>query len=85
MDIHGLYTEVLIRWIERITAGLPPLIFGAGLQTMDLCNTTDIAWANLLAASSKININKGVYNVASGIETSLKGLAETLLTAMGPT
>ena len=30
MDIHGLYTEVLIRWMERITTGLPPLIFGDG-------------------------------------------------------
>ena len=28
-------------------------------------------------------INEGVYNVASGVETSLKGLAEALLDAMG--
>jgi UDP-glucose 4-epimerase len=81
MDIHGLYTEVLIRWMERITAGLAPLIFGDGLQTMDFVYTTDIARANLLAASSKIN--EGVYNVASGVETSLKGLAVALLSAMG--
>jgi UDP-glucose 4-epimerase len=81
MDIHGLYTEVLIRWMERITAGLPPLIFGDGLQTMDFVFTTDIARANLLAVSSKIN--EGVYNVASGVETSLRGLAEALLAAMG--
>jgi UDP-glucose 4-epimerase len=81
MDIHGLYTEVLIRWMERIAAGLPPLIFGDGLQTMDFVYTTDIAHANLLAASSKIT--KGVYNIASGTETSLKGLAEALVIAMG--
>jgi UDP-glucose 4-epimerase len=81
MDIHGLYTEVLIRWMERIAAGLPPLIFGDGLQTMDFVYTTDIARANLLAAGS--NITEGVYNIASGTETSLKGLAEALLTAMG--
>ena len=24
MDIHGRYTEVLIRWMERLDAGLPP-------------------------------------------------------------
>jgi hypothetical protein len=35
MDIHGLYTEVLIRWMERIESGEPPLILGDGLQTMD--------------------------------------------------
>lgn len=80
MDIYGLYTEVLIRWMERITAGKPPLIFGDGKQTMDFVYTTDIARANLLAAVSAIT--EGVYNVASGVETSLKGLAEALLEAM---
>jgi UDP-glucose 4-epimerase len=80
MDIHGLYTEVLIRWMERIAAGLPPLIFGDGLQTMDFVYTTDIARANLLAAGS--SVNEGIYNVARGVETSLRGLAEALLEAM---
>ena len=55
MDIHGLYTEVLIRWMERIEAGQPPLIFGDGLQTMDFVFTTDIARANLLAAESDVD------------------------------
>ena len=35
MDVHGVYTEVLVRWMERIAAGEPPLIFGDGAQTMD--------------------------------------------------
>ncbi|WP_375431147.1 NAD-dependent epimerase/dehydratase family protein [uncultured Friedmanniella sp.] len=81
MDIHGLYTEVLIRWMERISAGRPPLIFGDGRQTMDFVFTTDIARANLLAAASEVD--EGVYNVACGVETSLKGLAEALLEVMG--
>jgi UDP-glucose 4-epimerase len=81
MDIHGLYTEVLIRWMERIVSGQQPLIFGDGAQTMDFVYTTDIARANILAAAS--GITEGVYNVASGVETSLRGLADALLTAMG--
>jgi UDP-glucose 4-epimerase len=81
MDVHGLYTEVLIRWMERIAAGQPPLIFGDGSQTMDFVYTTDIARANLLAATS--GVREGAYNVASGVETSLKSLAEALLAAMG--
>jgi UDP-glucose 4-epimerase len=81
MDIHGLYTEVLIRWMERISAGQPPLIFGDGAQTMDFIYTTDIARANLLAATS--GVREGAYNIASGVETSLTGLAEALLQAMG--
>ncbi|SEB56893.1 UDP-glucose 4-epimerase [Nocardioides exalbidus] len=81
MDVHGLYTEVLVRWMERIDDGLPPLIFGDGRQTMDFVFTTDIARANVLAASSPVV--EGVYNVARGEETSLLQLAETLLTVMG--
>ena len=80
MDVHGLYTEVLVRWMERIADGKPPLIFGDGLQTMDFVFTRDIARANLLAASS--DLTEGVYNIASGTETSLLGLAEALLRAM---
>jgi UDP-glucose 4-epimerase len=80
MDVHGLYTEVLVRWMERIADGLPPLVFGDGLQTMDFVHARDVARANVLAAVS--DVREGVYNVASGQETSLLGLAEALLRAM---
>src|SRR5262245_53140719 len=49
MDIHGKYTEVLIRWMERIAAGQPPLILGDGSQTMDFVYIEDVARANILA------------------------------------
>ncbi len=49
MDIHGKYTEVLIRWMERIAAGQPPLILGDGKQTMDFVYIDDVARANVLA------------------------------------
>jgi UDP-glucose 4-epimerase len=81
MDVHGAYTEVLVRWMERIDDGLPPLIFGSGRQTMDFVFTTDIARANLLAAASEKP--EGVYNIASGTETSLLDLAQCLLSVMG--
>jgi UDP-glucose 4-epimerase len=80
MDVHGLYTEVLVRWMERIEDGLPPLIFGDGRQTMDFVHTRDVARANILAAGS--GAVEGVYNIASGAETSLLELAEALLRAM---
>jgi UDP-glucose 4-epimerase len=81
MDVHGLYTEVLVRWMERIVDGSPPLIFGDGQQTMDFAYTEDIARANVLAAQS--DVTEGVYNVASGTETSLLQLAQALLRVMG--
>ena len=43
MDIHGVYTEVLVRWIERIAAGNAPLILGDGKQTMDFVYVDDVA------------------------------------------
>lgn len=81
MDIYGLYTEVLIRWMERIVAGQPPLIFGNGEQTMDFVCIEDIARANILAA--KANVTDEVFNIASGVETSLNDLADNLLKVMG--
>lgn len=81
MDIHGKYTEVLIRWMERIVAGQPPVIFGDGLQTMDFVYIDDVARANVLALETEVSGE--VFNVARGQETSLRELAETLLRIMG--
>lgn len=81
MDVHGVYTEVLIRWMERIAAGRPPIILGDGTQTLDFVHVRDIARANLLAAKS--GVTDEVFNVASGTETSLKDLAQLLARIMG--
>jgi UDP-glucose 4-epimerase len=83
MDLHGAYTEVFIRWMERIEQGQPPLIFGDGAQTMDFVYVEDVARANILAA--KASVVDEVFNVASGTETSLKELADALLKVMGTT
>ncbi|WP_084964930.1 NAD-dependent epimerase/dehydratase family protein [Thermoactinospora rubra] len=80
MDTRGVYTAVFIKWMHRINQGLPPVIFGDGTQTMDFVYTADIAKANLLAAESAVEGE--VFNVASGVETSLSELAETLLRVM---
>jgi UDP-glucose 4-epimerase len=81
MDIHGVYTEVLVRWMERIEAGEPPLILGDGSQTMDFIYIGDVARSNVLAASS--DASDEVFNVASGSETSLLELAQMLIEVMG--
>jgi UDP-glucose 4-epimerase len=81
MDIYGAYTEVLIRWMDRILEGKPPLIFGDGKQTMDFVFVDDIARANMLAMQSEASDE--VFNVACGVETSLNDLAYALLNVMG--
>jgi UDP-glucose 4-epimerase len=81
MDAHGVYTEVFIRWMERIAEGKPPLIFGDGSQTFDFVHVEDVARASILAA--KATVSDEVFNVASGTETSLLTVARTLLSVMG--
>lgn len=79
MDTHGVYTEVMIRWMQRLAAGLPPIIHGDGLQTMDFVFVSDIARANVLAMKS--DVRDEALNVASGVETSLRELCRQLTLA----
>ena len=81
MDLHGKYTEVLIRWMDRIAAGEPPLILGDGTASMDFVYVEDVARANILALTS--DLGDEVFNVASGVETTLNDLAYALLGVMG--
>jgi UDP-glucose 4-epimerase len=81
MDLHGRYTEVLVRWMERVAQGQPPLVFGDGLQTLDMIHVRDVARANILAAES--TATDRVYNVGSQTETSLLQLARLMASQMG--
>jgi UDP-glucose 4-epimerase len=83
MDIHGAYTEVLIRWMERLAQRQPCLILGDGTQTMDFVYVEDIARANLCAAMSEVTDE--VFNIGSGTESSLNELAMALGRVMGST
>ncbi|HLZ70660.1 MAG TPA: NAD-dependent epimerase/dehydratase family protein [Dehalococcoidia bacterium] len=80
MDIYGVYTEVMIRWLERLSRGERPVIFGDGTQTMDFVHVEDVARAYLLAAVSPAS--DVVLNVGSGTETSLRALCGLLCEAM---
>ncbi len=80
MDMYGAYTEVLIRWMERLRELCPPIILGDGQQTMDFVYVEDVARANILAA--KAPVTDEVFNIASGVETSLNELAACLAKVM---
>jgi UDP-glucose 4-epimerase len=81
MNVRGPHTEVLVRWMERIERGDPPLIDGDGMQVMDFVHVTDVARANVLAATAPSS--EPVFNVGSGRALTLNDLAATLLRAMG--
>lgn len=81
MDIVGVYTEVLIRWLDAIETNKPPLIFGDGTQSLDFVYVSDVARANVLAAQS--DVSDEVFNVGTGIQTSLNELCGMLLDITG--
>jgi UDP-glucose 4-epimerase len=81
MDLTGVYTEVLIRWLDAIEAGQPPLIFGDGKQSMDFVFVKDVARINLMAACSPVTDE--VFNVGTGVQTSLNELCRLLLDLTG--
>lgn len=81
MDVTGAYTEVFIRWLDCADRGASPQIHGDGSATMDFVYVGDIARANVLAMKS--DRRDDVYNVASGTETSLLQLWESIRSVSG--
>ncbi len=81
MDLDGVYTEVLIRWLDMIEAGQPPKIFGDGSQSMDFVSVEDAARANIAGLVS--DVADEVFNVGMGVQTTLNELCDLLLKVSG--
>lgn len=81
MDTDGKYTEVMIKWLDCITTGKSPLIYGDGSTTMDFVYVRDIARANVAALQADVTDES--FNIGNCEETSLKGLLEVLLKVNG--
>lgn len=81
MDVFGVYTEVMVRWLERLNRGEAPIIYGDGKQTMDFVYVTDAATAYLRAADS--DANDIALNLGSGTETSLLELCRMMCEVTG--
>ena len=77
MDLDGVYTEVLVRWMDAIEAGQAPKIFGDGTQSMDFVFVEDVARANIAGLVS--DVSDEVFNVGTGIQTNLRELCDLLL------
>jgi len=83
MDVHGRSADMLVRWMEQLEAGAPTDIFERSQRTLDLVHVRDVARANVLAA--KAMVSDEVFNLGSGIETSLEQLELALASVMGRT
>ena len=65
MDTHGVYTEVMIRWMEAIDSGKPPVIHGDGTATMDFVHVTDVALASVLAMEPSVAIASRLWRICA--------------------
>ncbi len=80
-DYKGFYIAVLMKALDRISQGLPPIIYGDGSQMFDFIYVKDVARANVLALLSQEN--EGFFNVGSGQGTTIKEVVELLLRVCG--
>jgi UDP-glucose 4-epimerase len=74
----GTSAEVIPRFVSRILAGLPPVIFGTGRQTRDFTWVEETARGIVAAAACDELVGETV-NIASGREVSVREICERLL------
>jgi len=87
-NVYGIgqtndYAGVITKFIDQINLNKSPIIFGDGTHTRDFISVEDIAKANLLSMES--NIDFSFLNIGTGISTSIKTLAETMIDLSGKT
>lgn len=80
-DYHGAYVAVIMKILDRIDQGVPPIVYGDGSQAYDFVYVEDCARANLCAlASDRTDV---CYNVGCGAKTTIRELCELLLELTG--
>ena len=75
------YAGVITKFFDQIKLNQSPIIFGDGSHTRDFVSVEDVAKANLLAMES--NTNFSFLNIGTGISTSVKKLAESMINLSG--
>jgi len=73
-DPDSPYSGVIAIFVQRMTSGEPPILFGDGEQIRDFVYVDDAVQANLLAADSPSRLNGTVLNVGTGSGTSVNKL-----------
>ncbi len=80
-DYRGAYIAVMMKILDCIDRGERPKVFGDGAQAYDFVEVSDVARANICALKSEAPF--GLYNVGRGVKTSIRELAELLLSLRG--
>ena len=79
------YAGVIKKFADRLSRRLPPIIYGDGKQTRDFVSVHDVVNAIILASELEVKIQPsiGVFNVGTGIPTSISDLAQQMITISG--
>jgi nucleoside-diphosphate-sugar epimerase len=80
-DYRGAYIAVIMKMLDAIDRDEPPVVYGDGSQAYDFVYVDDCATANVCAM--KANTVDGVYNVGTGVSTSIREIAELVLEITG--
>lgn len=66
---------VIALFINKMLLGEQPMINGNGKQTRDFIYVEDAVRANMIALKPS---TRGIYNIGTGVETSINGLFDTI-------
>ncbi|MEA5488458.1 MULTISPECIES: NAD-dependent epimerase/dehydratase family protein [Pseudanabaena] len=80
-DYKGTYIAVIMKILDRLDKGLPPVVYGDGSQAYDFIYVGDCAAANV--CSMKADKTDSFYNVGTGVKTTIQELAEMILEVTG--
>jgi len=81
---YNPYSGVITILINRLLSNQSPIIYGDGEQRRDFTNIEDVVEANMLALERK-NAAGQVFNIATGVATTINQLAKLLQEVMGKT
>jgi len=76
-DYKGAYIAVIMKILDRLDQGLPPIVYGDGSQAYDFIYVSDVACANIFALKSLATDE--FYNIGMGVQTTIKELCELIL------
>lgn len=79
---YNQYSGVITQFLKRIEENAPLVIFGDGEQTRDFVYVEDVVEANLLALKCAMAVGR-VFNIGTGVGTSVNKLADMLLDVVG--
>lgn len=76
------YCGVIAKFINVLRNGKAPIIFGDGEQTRDFIYISDVVSALMLALKNK-SCSGMIFNIGSGLETSINEVADKLIKMFG--